>query len=83
MAGQAPVCDLCKRAPRRRVDSILCDDCADAINRVMSSDIYEANYYNNRQAQLAQARLLTRAAAASNTTSESSQDDSPQRWIWF
>ena len=83
MAGQVPVCDLCKSAPRRRVDSILCDDCADAISRVMSSDIYEANYYYNRQAQLAQARLLTRAAAASNTTSESSQDDSPQRWIWF
>ena len=83
MTGRVPVCDLCKRAPRRRSDSILCRDCADAISRVMSSDIYEANYYQNRQAQVAQARLLTRAATASNTTSENSQDGSPQGWIWF
>jgi len=83
MTGQVPVCDLCKRAPRRRSDSILCRDCADAISRVMSSDIYEANYYQNRQAQVAQARLLAHAATASNTTSENLQGGSPQGWIWF
>ena len=82
MTGQVPVCDLCKRAPRRRGDSILCRDCADAISRVMSSDIYEANYYQNRQAQVAQARLLARAATASDVTSDSTHNDSAQRWIW-
>ena len=73
MPDRVPVCDLCKTAPRRKGDSILCHDCADEISRVMSSEIYEANYYRNRQAQLAQARLQMCFAKDSNTTSDSSQ----------
>ncbi len=72
-------CDLCKRVPRRRGKSVLCQDCADAVSRVMSVDKYEANHYRERQAQLEQARLLVRAATAPNTTSK----DKPQAWIWF
>jgi hypothetical protein len=66
MTGQVPVWNLCKRAPRRRSDSILCRDCADAISRVMSSDIYEANHYQSRPRKVAQTRLLAHAATASN-----------------
>ena len=62
MAQQNRLCDLCKKASRRSVESLLCQDCADAISRVMSCDIYEANYYKDCQAQLAQARLLVKAA---------------------
>jgi len=72
-------CDMCKRVPRRRGKSVLCQDCADAVSRVMSVDKYEANHYRDRQAQLEQARLLVRAATAPNTTSK----DKPQAWIWF
>jgi hypothetical protein len=76
---RGPVCDLCKTAQRRKHTSILCQDCADAINRVMSSDLYEANYYRNRQAQLAQARLQFRFARDSSMTSQSSKSRLPQK----
>jgi hypothetical protein len=79
MPGGVSLCDLCKKVPRRRGKSVLCQDCADAVSRVMSVDKYEANHHRDRQAQLAQARLLVRAATASNTTSK----DKPQAWIWF
>ncbi|HTC94693.1 MAG TPA: hypothetical protein VK699_14730 [Terriglobales bacterium] len=55
-------CELCKRAPRRRPESLLCNDCADAVGRVMSCEIYEADHYRDRQIQLAQVRLLVNAA---------------------
>jgi hypothetical protein len=85
MDYQVPGCDLCKKASRRSADSVLCRDCANAISRVMPLHIYEANHVNDRQAQLAQARLLIRAATSSNMTSESSLVDAPQGcgWIWF
>jgi len=79
MPGGVSLCDLCKKVPRRRGKSVLCQDCADAVSRVMSVDKYEANHHRDRQAQLAQARLLVRAATASNTTSK----DKPEVWIWF
>jgi hypothetical protein len=79
MSGRVSICDLCKKAPRRRGESVLCEDCADAITRLMSVEKYEANHYRDRQAQLAQARLLVRAATAPNTTSK----DKPQVCIWF
>jgi hypothetical protein len=63
MAQQNRKCNLCKKASRRSLESRLCQDCADAISRVMSCDIYEANYYKDCQAQLAQAQLLAEAAA--------------------
>ena len=75
MAGLVPVCDPCKKAPRRGHGSILCHPCAEAVSRVMSCDLYEVNYYKNRQAQLAQARLLIRAVR----DSDSSQLNS-RRW---
>lgn len=62
MRDQNQACNLCKKVPRRSVESLLCQDCADAVSRVMSCDIYESNYYKERQAQLAQARLLVKAA---------------------
>src|SRR5690242_10116296 len=49
-------CDPCKKEPPRSVESLLCQDCADAVSRVMSCAVYEANH-EDRQAQLAQARL--------------------------
>ena len=57
-------CELCKKAPRRSLESVLCKDCADAVGRVMSCDIYEANLYRDRQVQLAQVRLLVNSATA-------------------
>ena len=62
MAQQNRPCDLCKKASRRSVESLLCHDCAEAIGRVMSCDVYEANIYKDHQAQLAQTRLLVNAA---------------------
>ena len=43
---------------------LLCQDCADAVSRVMSCEIYEANHDRDRQVQLAQARLFLKAARA-------------------
>jgi hypothetical protein len=62
MTKQNRMCNLCKKASRRSVESLLCQDCADAISRVMACDIYEVNFCKDRQAQLAQARLLVKAA---------------------
>jgi hypothetical protein len=58
MPDQNRACELCKKLPRRSTESLLCQDCADVISRIMSCDVYEANQYRDRQAQLAQARLL-------------------------
>jgi hypothetical protein len=62
MANEGQSCKLCKKAPRRKQGSLLCQDCADAVNRVMPCDVYEANRNEDRRAQLAQMRLLVRAA---------------------
>jgi hypothetical protein len=62
MASENGKCALCGIAPRRNEDSLLCPDCADAVNRVMSADAYEENLDRDRQAQLAQARLFIQAA---------------------
>ncbi len=82
MVYQVPGCDLCKKASRRSANSVLCQDCANAISRVMPLYIYEANHYNDRQAQLAQARLLIRAATPSNQTSARLLGDAPLGCIW-
>jgi hypothetical protein len=63
MARQEPSCELCKKAPRRSADTLLCRGCADAVNRVMPCELYEANHDQDRQVQLAQMRLLVKAAA--------------------
>lgn len=61
MVNQDKNCELCKKAPREP-NSLLCRGCAEAIDRVMPSDIYEANRDRDRQAQRAQARLFAKAA---------------------
>lgn len=66
MSDRNRACDLCKKAPCRSLRSILCRDCADAISRVMSSEVYEINRYRESQAQLAQARLLSNTSDASD-----------------
>ena len=83
MVGRVSVCDLCKKATTRRVESVLCQDCADAIGRVMSVDKYEANYCQNRQAQLAQACLLVQAVTCSSESFDNSQIRTGQTWVWF
>jgi hypothetical protein len=83
MAGRVSVCDLCKKVPPRRGESVLCQDCADAISTVMSVDKYEANYYQNLRAQLAQVRLLVRAVTCSSESLEDSQIRTRQRWLWL
>ncbi|HEV2963167.1 MAG TPA: hypothetical protein VG649_15155 [Candidatus Angelobacter sp.] len=61
MTSEEPSCELCKKAQRREPGLLLCQDCADAVSRVMPCEIYEANHHQDRQAQLAQARLLMQA----------------------
>lgn len=55
-------CDLCKKALRRSIESLLCQDCTDAIARVVAFQINEANCSKGDQAQLAQARRLLKAS---------------------
>lgn len=62
MDNEANKCALCKKAWRRKPGLLLCQDCAEGVSRVMSCEIYEANYNRDRQAQLAQARLFVKAA---------------------
>jgi hypothetical protein len=64
MARQEQSCELCKKAPRRSTDTLLCRDCADAVGRVMPCELYEANHDLDRQAQLAQMQLLVKAATS-------------------
>ena len=59
---QERMCGLCKKAPPRSVQSLLCLSCAEVVSRIMPSELYEANYHKDRQAQLVQARLLVKAA---------------------
>jgi hypothetical protein len=61
MANQDKNCELCKKAPREP-KSLLCQGCAEAVDRVMPSEIYEANHDRDRQAQRVQARLFAKAA---------------------
>src|SRR5215469_4805812 len=83
MVTETPRCELCRKASTRSTDSVLCQDCAEAISRVMAVDVYEANYYRNRQAQLAQARLFTRAASRSGSMPSSERSESAsQRFAW-
>lgn len=58
---QARLCGLCKKAPPRSVQSVLCHSCAGVVSSVMPSELYEANYQRDRQVQLAQARLFVKA----------------------
>ena len=74
-------CDLCKKAEPRSTESLLCQDCADAIGRVMSCDLYEANYSKDLEAQLAQVRLLMDAARISSDAAAVKPEG--QRGIWF
>jgi hypothetical protein len=62
MKNDRQSCVLCRKAPRRRKGSFLCQDCAKAVSQVMPYDIYEANYSEDRQAQVAQMQLLLKAA---------------------
>ena len=62
MGNNEKICVLCRKAPRRRKGSFLCQDCADAVSRVMPCEIYEANYFQDRHAQLEQMLLLVNAA---------------------
>jgi hypothetical protein len=64
MAGQTQSCELCKKAPRRSTETLLCRDCAEAVSQVMPCELYEANHGQDRQAQLAQMRLLVKAATS-------------------
>lgn len=64
MARQEQSCELCKKAVRRSADTLLCRDCAEAVSRVMPCELYEANHDQDRQAQLAQMRLLAKAATS-------------------
>jgi hypothetical protein len=61
-------CALCRIAAPRTEDSLLCQGCADAVNLVMPADVYEANFCRDRQAQLAQAKLLVQVAKARATS---------------
>jgi len=64
MARQEQSCELCKKAPRRSQDTLLCRGCAEAVSRVMPCELYEANHDQDRRAQLAQMRLLAKAATS-------------------
>jgi hypothetical protein len=61
MASEIGKCLLCGIVPCRNEDSLLCQDCAEAVNRVMSAEAYES-LHQDRQAQLAQARLFLQVA---------------------
>ena len=62
MARHEQSCELCNKAPRRSTDTLLCLDCAKAVSQVMPCELYEANHDLDRRAQLAQMRLLVKAA---------------------
>ena len=62
MGNNEKICVLCRKAPRRRKGAFLCQECADAVGQVMPYEVYEANYSQDRQAQLEQMLLLVKAA---------------------
>ena len=64
MARQEQSCELCKISLRRSPDTLLCRECAEAVSRVMPCELYEANRDQDRQAQLAQMRLLVKATTS-------------------